>query len=90
MLCHNVTGSSGCRGGRGAKVLRKLTVPVRSTNFDNSRTRAYWACNRCGWGLFGHFFSCLSFLFSFSLYLETIRYRQIYCLKGPLHPKPTT
>ena len=31
--------------------------------------RAYCACSRCGWGLFGHFFPHLSFLFSFSLSL---------------------
>ena len=36
---------------------------------DYSRTRAYCTCSRCGWGLFGHFYSRLSFLFSFSLSL---------------------
>ena len=46
----------------GAKVLGKLSVPGRPTNLDNSRTRAYCACSMCGWGLFGHFFSRLSFL----------------------------
>ena len=35
---------------------------------DNSRKRAYCACSRCGWGLFGHFFSRLYFLCSFSLF----------------------
>ena len=35
---------------------------------DNSRKRAYCACSRCGWGLFGHFFSRLCFLCSFSLF----------------------
>ena len=50
-------------------VLGKLPVPVRSTNSDYSRARAYCACSMCGWGLFGHFFSRLSFLFSFSLFL---------------------
>ena len=35
-----------------------------SYNFDYSRARA---CSRCGWGLFGHFYSQLSFLSSFSL-----------------------
>ena len=43
-----------------AKVLGKLSVPGRPTTLDDSRTRAYRAC-RCGWGLFGHFFSRLSF-----------------------------
>ena len=31
-------------------------------NLDDSRARAYGACSRCGWGLFGHFYSPLSFL----------------------------
>ena len=50
-------------------VLGKLPVPGRPTNLDYSRARAYCTCCRCGWGLFGHFFSRLSFLFSFSLSL---------------------
>ena len=50
----------------GAKVLGKLPVPGRPTYLDYSRARAYCACNRCGWGLFGHFFSQLSLLISFS------------------------
>ena len=37
-------------------VLGKLPVPGRPTNLDNSRARAYCACSRYGWGLFGHFF----------------------------------
>ena len=49
--------------------LGKLPVPGLPTNLDQSRARAYCACSRCGWGLFGHFFSDLSFLFSFSLSL---------------------
>ena len=53
----------------GAKVLGKLPVPGRPTNLEYSRARAYCACSRCGWGLFGHFFSHLSLLFSFSLSL---------------------
>ena len=40
-----------------------------SYNLDNSRVRAYCACSRCGWGLFEHFYSHLSFLSSFSLSL---------------------
>ena len=40
-----------------------------SYNLDYSRVRAYCACSRCGWGLFGHFFSHLSFLSSFSFSL---------------------
>ena len=53
----------------GAKGLDKLPVPGRPTYLDYSRTRAYCACSRCGWGLFGHFSSHLSLLFSFSLSL---------------------
>ena len=48
-------------------VLGKLPVPGRPTNLDHSRARAYCACSR--WGLFGHFFSGLPFLSSFSLSL---------------------
>ena len=50
-------------------VLGKLQVSGRSTNLDYSRVRAYCTCSRCGWGLFGLFFSRLSFLSSFSLSL---------------------
>ena len=32
-----------------------------SYNLDYSRARAYYTCSRCGWGLFGHFYSHLSF-----------------------------
>ena len=41
-------------------VLDKLPVPGRPAYLDKSKARA---CSRCGWGLFGHFFSRLSFLF---------------------------
>ena len=44
-------------------VLGKLLVPGRHTNLDNSRARAYCACSRRGWGLFGS--SSLIYLFSF-------------------------
>ena len=50
-------------------VLGKLPVLGRPTNLDNSGTRAYCACSRCGRGLFGHFFSHLTLLFSLSLSL---------------------
>ena len=49
--------------GTGAMVLGKLPVPGRPTNLDKSRARACCARSRCGWGLFGHFFSRLSFFF---------------------------
>ena len=70
-------------------VLGKLSVPGRPTCLDYSRARAYCACGGCGWGLFGHFCSRLSFSpLSPSLW-ETARYRLKYCLKGPLNPKTT-
>ena len=50
-------------------VLGKLPVPERPAYLEFSRARAYYACSRCGWGLFGHFYSPLSFLFSFSFSL---------------------
>ena len=56
---------SGCSNG--VMVLGKLPVPGHPTNLDDSRARAYCACNRCGWAWFGHVFSRLSFHFSFSL-----------------------
>ena len=37
----------------GAMVLGKLPVPGRPTYLDYSRARAYCACRRCRWGLFG-------------------------------------
>ena len=51
----------------GVKVLGKLPVLGRPTNLYDSRARACCACSRCGWGLFGHFYSHLSFLSSVSL-----------------------
>ena len=48
-------------------VLGKLPVPGRHTNLDNSKTRAYCACSRCGWGCLDIFFSPLPFLSSFFL-----------------------
>ena len=50
-------------------VLGKLPVPGRLTDLDKSKARTNCACSRCGWGLFGHFFSRLSFLSSISLSL---------------------
>ena len=52
--------------GDGAGYLSVLGCP---TYLDNSRERAYCACSRCIWGLFGHIFSSLSYPFSFSLSL---------------------
>ena len=42
---------------------------MASYNLDYSRARADCACSWCGWWLFGHFYSHLSFLSSFSLFL---------------------
>ena len=53
----------------GAMVLGKFPMPERPTNLDCSRARAYCTCSGCRWGLFGHVFSRLSFLSSFSLSL---------------------
>ena len=71
-------------------VLGKLPVSGRPTNLDSSRARAYCACSRCGWGLFGHFFSRLPFLFLSPSLWEAARYILKYCLKGPLSPKQPT
>ena len=65
-------------------------VNFRPTNLDQSRARAYCACSRCGWGLFGHFFSLLSFLSSFSLSLGDGPIYTEILLKGPLSPKQPT
>ena len=66
----SVVGTLGGKGwSGGAKVLGKLPVPGRPTFLHDSRARAYCACSKCGWGLFGHFYSHLSFLSSFSLSL---------------------
>ena len=85
---HSLSITGGWSGG--AKVLGKLSVPGRPTSLDDSRARAYCACSRCGWGLFGHF--SLIYLFSFlsSSLWETARYGLKYCLKGPLNPKQPT
>ena len=49
-------------------VLGKLSMPGRPSNLDKSKARAYCACSRRGWGLFGHFsFVCYcSFLLPLS------------------------
>ena len=50
-------------------VLGKLPVPVHPTNLDLNRVRAYCACSRCGWGMFGHFFlSSVNSLFFLPLF----------------------
>ena len=71
-------------------VLRKLPVPRRPTDLDNSRTRAYCACSEGRWGLF------------WTLFLSSIRFSSVslslgggpiltYTLsKGRLKPKQPT
>ena len=49
--------------------LGNISVPGRLTSLEKSRARAYCECSWCGPGRFGHFFSHLSFLCSFSLFL---------------------
>ena len=68
----------------GAKMLGQLSVPGRPTSLDDSRARACCACSRCGWGLFGHFYSHLSFLSSFSLSLGVGWLVGCFGLNGPL------
>ena len=49
-------------------VLGKLPVPGRPTYLDSSRAKAYCACSRCGWRLFGHFLSSIISLFFLPLF----------------------
>ena len=65
VICQVLISDSGRSGD--AKVPGKLPVPGRPTNLDCSRARAFCDCSRRGWGLFGHLFSRLLFLFPFSL-----------------------
>ena len=50
-------------------VLGKLPVPGRPTIWITVGQGPNALCSRCGWGLFGHFYSHLPFLSSFSLSL---------------------
>ena len=50
-------------------VLGKLPVPGRPSNLADSRARTYCACSGYRWWWFGHFYSHLYFLSSFSLSL---------------------
>ena len=97
---------SRCGGGGsgGAMVLGKTSSAGASYNLYYSRTRASCTCSRCEaggggegvrgcGGLFGHFYSHLSFLLLSSLspsLWEMARYRLKYCLKGLLNPKQPT
>ena len=66
-LSHLLTTLWGWSGG--AKVLGKLPVPGRPANSDKVGQGPIALAVGAGGGLFGHFFSRLSFLFSFSLSL---------------------
>ena len=61
-----------------------------SYNFDYSRARAYCACSRCGWGVFGIFTLVYPFSCASPSLWGTARYKLKYCLKGPLNPKQPT
>ena len=78
-----------CKPRGDAMVLGKLSVPGRPTVWITVGHRFYCACSRCGWGLFGHFYSILFSSLSPSLW-KTARYRLQYCLKGKLSPKQPT
>ena len=71
----------------GAMVLGKLSVPGHPTNLDNSMSRAYCACSRCGLRLLGHFFLSSFFSLFFLPLWEMGLYRLKYCHKGPANPK---
>ena len=71
-------------------VLGYLPVPGRPTIWITVGQGPTALAVGAGGGLFGHFYSHLSFLSSSSPSLwETARYRLKYCLKGPLNPKST-
>ena len=60
-------------------MLGKLPLLGRPTNLDNSRTRAYCACSKCGWGSLDSF---LSSVISISLSLGDARERLKTLSKG--------
>ena len=83
--CLHFKGRSG-----GAIVLDEFPVPGRPTNLYDSRGRAYYACGRCGLGLFVHLISCLSSLSFLSLSLgdgPKIKYflRELLNTKQPIN-----
>ena len=69
---HHTSNSKLTRTDGGGRVVRWCWVNFQCRGvlqLDYSRARAYCTCSRRGWGLFRHFYSRLSFLFSFSLSL---------------------
>ena len=79
--------SKSSRKGGGVMVLGKFSVPGRPTSLENSRARDYFACSKCGRGLFEHCFLSPIFVLFFLPLWKTARYRLKYCLKGSLNPK---
>ena len=71
-------------------VLGKLLVPGRPTNLDYRRARVYCTCSRCGWMLFGHFYSHRSFLSSFSLSLRDGSIKTKILTQRAVNPKQPT
>ena len=67
MLVSSATGAGGGVGG--ANVLGKLPVPVRPAILMIVGQGPIALAVGAGWGLFGHFYSSLSFSFSFYLSL---------------------
>ena len=70
-------------------VIGKLLVPGRPTIWI-SVGQGPTALVVGAMGVFGHFYSHLSFLSSFPSLWETARCRLKYCLKGTLNPKQPT
>ena len=72
-------------------VLGKLPVPGRPTVWVIVGPGPIALAVGAGGGLFGHFYSPLSFFSPLSPSLwETARYRLKYCLKGSLKPQQPT
>ena len=72
-----------------AMMLGKPPVSGRPANLVNSRARDCCVCSRFGWRLFGHFFSRLLFLSSFSLSLgDCLIYTEILSERA-IKPKPS-
>ena len=67
-LRHALSAMTLSKPGDGRVVRRcwvNISAPGRPTYLDDSRARAYYVCNRCGWGVFGQFIrsSIISLLF---------------------------
>ena len=70
-------------------VLGKLPVPGRPTIWITVGQEPTALAVGAGGGLFGHFYSHLSYLSLSPSPWGTVRYRLKYCLKGPLPSKTT-